>query len=104
MVQGFFTPLCRLNTMPQVTKDCDNKKGSAFTLPNKNQSENLSVLRHGVVHTVGPRQNPSSQIVDFFKSCLPQEIYRLGAAHTRTAMRYDLAAGVEFVYALGQVA
>src|SRR5579884_2522465 len=72
--------------------------------PSAESLQPLSVLRHSRINAVGPRQNASCEITHFLESCLPQEIDCLAAAHAGAAVRDDLAAGVELVHALGQIA
>ena len=61
------------------------------------------VLRHLGVHFVRPRRNASGKIQHILKPCLLEELDCFGAASTHLAVGHDLAAGIEFTDALGQV-
>src|SRR5207247_6044154 len=63
-----------------------------------------SILWHLGINPVRPGQNPSGEVVDFFESRLAQEIYRFGAAYAAAAVGHYFLAGVELVYAIGEIA
>jgi len=62
------------------------------------------IFRHFGIYPVGPGQNPARQVVDFLESGLAQEVHGLGAADTAATVGYDFFAGIQLIYAVGQVA
>ena len=64
----------------------------------------LSILRHLGVNSIGPGENSARQVVDSLESSLAQEVHGLGATNTTAAMGHNFLAGVEFVYAVGEIA
>src|SRR5580704_2100983 len=63
----------------------------------------FSVLGHPGIDAICPGQYPASQIVHLLEACLLEEGHCFGAPHAGAAVGHDLAAGIEFVHALGQI-
>src|SRR5580692_4961193 len=63
-----------------------------------------SVLGHSGINAICPGQYSASQIVHLLEACLLEEGHCFGATHAGAAVGHDLAAGIEFVHALGQIA
>ena len=62
-----------------------------------------SVLRHLGIDPFGPGVDAAGEVVDFGEARLAQEVDGLGAASAHLAVDDDLAVGVEFADALGQI-
>src|SRR5205823_319059 len=65
--------------------------------------DDRSVLRHLGVNAVGPGEDAARQVAGFSEASLAEEVHSFGAAHAGAAMHNHVAAGVELVYALGQI-
>src|SRR5580704_2976175 len=76
----------------------------AFGRTRESAPTEFSVLGHSGVDAIRPGQDATCEVVHFRESCLLEEGYCFGATHARATMGNDLAAGIEFVYALRQIA
>jgi hypothetical protein len=64
----------------------------------------ISILRHLRIYPICPGENASCKVVHLPETCLAQKGDGFAAAHAGAAMGHDLAAGIEFVDTLWQIA
>ncbi len=76
----------------------DGCRGTACRTPT------TSILRHGGINLIRPRQDSALQVMNLAESGLHEQVHRLGAAHSGLAMHHDLVGRVQFVHALGHFA